>query len=44
MPVYLNEIDDFSKLGKYKSVLIVPCRFCPAASLAVSKKAPIFSL
>jgi hypothetical protein len=42
MPVYLNEIDDFSKLGNYKSVLIVPCRFCPAASLAVSKKAPYF--
>lgn len=42
MPVYLNTIDDFSKLEDYKSVLIVPCRFCPAASMAVSKKAPYF--
>ena len=42
MPVYLHEIDDFSELETCKSVLIVPCRFCPAASLAVGKKAPYF--
>jgi len=42
MPVYLNEIDDFSELEAYNSVLIVPCRFCPAASIAVSRKEPYF--
>lgn len=42
MPVYLNAIKDFSELAKFKSVLIVPCRFCPAASLAVSRQAPYF--
>lgn len=42
MPVYLNAIEDFSELKKFESVLIVPCRFCPAASLAVSRKAPYF--
>jgi len=44
MPVYLNAIEDFSELNEFKAVLIVPCRFCPAASLAVSKKAPYLKL
>jgi len=43
MPVYLTEVDDFSKLEEFKSVLIVPCRFCPAASLAVKTKTPYFA-
>jgi hypothetical protein len=42
MPVYLHATNDFSGLAKFKSVLIVPCRFCPAASLAVSRRAPYF--
>ena len=42
MPVYLKEVNDFSRLEGLKSVLIVPCRFCPAASLAISRKAPYF--
>lgn len=42
MPVYLNDINDFSELGKFNAVLIVPCRFCPAASMAVKKKKPYF--
>lgn len=42
MPVYLNVISDFSELERYESVLIVPCRFCPAASLAVRKNSPYF--
>ena len=37
MPCYLKEIDTISELAGFKSVLIVPCRFCPAASLAVSR-------
>ena len=42
MPVYLKEIDDISRLEMFKSVLIVPCRFCPAASMAVSTHRPYF--
>lgn len=42
MPVYLNDINDFSELEKFDSILIVPCRFCPAASLAVKTHTPYF--
>lgn len=42
MPVYLQDIDDFRQLETFKSVLIVPCRFCPAASMAVSTNRPYF--
>lgn len=43
MPVYLKEIDNYQEIEKYGSVLIVPCRFCPAASLAVSRGTPYVS-
>ena len=42
MPVYLKDIRDFPELERFKSVLIVPCRFCPAASLAVRRNKPYF--
>jgi hypothetical protein len=42
MPVYLKDINEFSELERFGSVLIVPCRFCPAASLAVRRNAPYF--
>ena len=42
MPVYLKDIHDFQQLEQFKSVLIVPCRFCPAASLAVRNNEPYF--
>lgn len=42
MPVYLKDTDELQELEKYASVLIVPCRFCPAASLAVSRNQPYF--
>ena len=42
MPVYLKDINDFSELERFGSVLIVPCRFCPAASLALRRNAPYF--
>jgi hypothetical protein len=42
MPVYLQAKSEFPELKKHKSVLIVPCRFCPAASLAVIKDRPYF--
>lgn len=40
MPFYLEEVDILPQVAGLRSVLIVPCRFCPAASLAVSKNEP----
>jgi len=42
VPVYLKNIDDYKQLERFKSVLIVPCRFCPAASMAVKTNRPYF--
>jgi hypothetical protein len=42
MPVYLKEIDEYPELESFKSVLIIPCRFCPAASMAVRTNRPYF--
>ena len=44
MPVYLKDINEFPELERFKSVLIVPCRFCPAASMAVRRNKPYFKL
>ena len=44
MPFYLKESIDPPRLAGFRSVLIVPCRFCPAASLAVRKKQPYLQL
>jgi hypothetical protein len=35
MPFYLDVTNVLPEVVKFKSVLIVPCRFCPAASMAV---------
>jgi hypothetical protein len=40
MPFYLDETDVVHEVADVKSVLIVPCRFCPAASLAVRNEEP----
>lgn len=40
MPFYLNERDVVPEVVGFKSALIVPCRFCPAASLAVRSHEP----
>jgi hypothetical protein len=40
MPFSLQETDVVSEVAKFKSVLIVPCRFCPAASMAVTSDEP----
>ncbi len=44
MPFYLKAIDDISEVARFKSVLIVPCRFCPAASMAVRKNEPYLKI
>jgi hypothetical protein len=44
MPFYLKESNALPQLAGLQSVLIVPCRFCPAASLAVREKKPYIEL
>jgi hypothetical protein len=44
MPFYLKESDVLKRVAGLQSVLIVPCRFCPAASLAVREKKPYVEL
>ena len=36
MPIYLKDVDIVPEVSKFQSALIVVCRFCPAASLAVA--------
>jgi len=40
MPFYLKPSDVLSQVAGLRSVLIVPCRFCPAASMAVAGGEP----
>jgi hypothetical protein len=40
MPTYLKEVDVIPEVAKFQSALIVLCRFCPAASLAVRNDKP----
>ena len=44
MPFYLKESDVLAHVARLRSVLIVPCRFCPAASLAVREEKPYIEL
>ena len=44
MPFYLKDRDISSDIATVHSVLIVPCRFCPAASLAVRERKPYIEL
>ncbi len=44
MPFYLKDRDISSDVVAVHSVLIVPCRFCPAASLAVRAGKPYIEL
>lgn len=44
MPFYLKESEILPQVAGLQSVLIVPCRFCPAASLAVTESKPYIEL
>jgi hypothetical protein len=44
MPLYLKEANIVSEVAGLQSILIVPCGFCPAASLAVKEKQPYIEL
>jgi len=42
MPFYLKHKEVLSELKQFKSVLIIPCGFCSAASMAIEKNEPYF--
>lgn len=44
MPFHLKDRDLSADIAGVRSALIVPCRFCPAASLAVRKGKPYIQL
>lgn len=44
MPFYLKSRDIASDTATIRSALIVPCRFCPAASFAVRERKPYMKL
>jgi hypothetical protein len=44
MPFYLKDRDISSDIATVHFVLIVPCRFCPAASLAVRERQPYIAV
>ena len=44
MPIYLKAVDVVPEVVKFKSALIVVCRFCPAASLAVRNNKPYLEI
>lgn len=44
MPFYLKPRDIWSETATIRSALIVPCRFCPAASFAVREKKPFLKV
>lgn len=44
MPFILKDNKDISKFTGFNSVLLVPCRFCPAASSAVRNNKPYFEV
>jgi len=42
MPFHFKQIDNISEYTQFKSVLIIPCRFCPAASSSINNNEPYF--
>ena len=44
MPIHFNDIDVSSEVAGLKSVLIVPCNMCPAATVAIREKKPFMQL
>lgn len=44
MPFYLKEANIVPEVENFQSVLIVLCRFCPAASMAATKQQPYIEL
>lgn len=42
MPLYLNDVDVVPEVEGVGSVLIVPCRMCPASTLSLRNNRPFF--
>ena len=42
MPFHFKSIENISEFTQFKSVLIIPCRFCPAASSSINNNEPYF--
>lgn len=42
MPLYLNDVDVVPEVEGARSVLIVPCRMCPASTLSLRNNRPFF--
>ena len=42
MPLYLDDVDVMPEVEGAKSILIVPCRMCPATSLSLRNNKPFF--
>ena len=42
MPLYLNDVDVVPEVEGVRSVMIVPCRMCPATSLSLRNNKPFF--
>ena len=42
MPFHFKTIDNISEFTQFKSVLLIPCRFCPAASASITTNEPYF--
>lgn len=40
MPIFLKDVDVLPEVAKFRSALIVLCRFCPAASFAMRNDTP----
>ena len=38
MPIHFNDLDLVSEVAGLRSVLIVPCNMCPAATVAIREK------
>ncbi|WP_136796004.1 hypothetical protein [Desulfosediminicola ganghwensis] len=44
MPIHFEDTDFISEVKGLRSALIVPCRMCPAATIAVREKKPFMEL
>ena len=44
MPIHFKDLDVISQVAGLRSVLIVPCNMCPAATVSIREKKPFIQL
>jgi len=44
MPIHFNDLDVVSEVAGFSSALIVPCKMCPAVTVAVRERKPFMQL